>query len=150
FDSLTHTHSIKEYVMNHDHIPAKQRGLTLWGLLMGGALLAFAALTLMKLFPLYNQSFKVRAAMQAVAGMPEIGQKGVQEIRGLIERNFEVSDVDTITGRDLQKYLKVVANPDGKGRIMTMIYEDRGPLYGDLDVVLKFNESIAIPGMGIE
>ncbi len=136
--------------MNHDHIPAKQRGLTLWGLLMGGALLAFASLTLMKLFPLYNQSFKVRAAMQAVAGMPEIGQKGVQEIRGLIERNFEVSDVDTITDRDLQKYLKVVANPDGKGRIMTMIYEDRGPLYGDLDVVLKFNESIAIPGMGIE
>lgn len=43
--------------MKHDHIPAKQRGLTLWGLLMGGALLAFAALTLMKLFPLYNESF---------------------------------------------------------------------------------------------
>lgn len=136
--------------MKHGHIPAKQRGLTLWGLLIGGALLAFAALTLMKLFPLYNQSFKVRAAMQAVAGMPEIGQKGVQEIRGLIERNFEVSDVDKITGRDLQQDLKVVANPDGKGRIMSMTYEDRGPLYGDLDVVLKFNESIAIPGMGIE
>jgi len=136
--------------MKHDRIPAKQRGLTLWGLLMGGALLAFAALTLMKLFPLYNQSFKVRAAMQAVAGMPEIGQKGVQEIRGLVMRNFDVSDVDTITDGDLQKYLKVVANPDGKGRIMTMTYEDRGPLYGDLDVVLKFNESTAIPGMGIE
>ncbi|MGH8467814.1 MAG: DUF4845 domain-containing protein [Gammaproteobacteria bacterium] len=136
--------------MKHDNIPAKQRGLTLWGLLIGGALLGFAALTLMKLFPLYNQSFKVRAAMQAVAGMPEIGQKGVREIRGLIMRNFDVSDVDTITDNDLQKYLKVVGNPDGKGRLMTMIYEDRGPLFGDLDVVLKFNESIAIPGMGIE
>ena len=136
--------------MKHDHIPAKQRGLTLWGLLMGGALLAFAALTLMKLFPLYNQSFKVRAAMQAVAAMPEIGQKGVQEIRGLIMRNFDVSDVDTITANDLQKYLKVVAKPDGKGRTMTMTYEDRGPLFGDLDVVLKFNESIPIAGMGIE
>ena len=65
--------------MKHDNLPAKQRGLTLWGLLMGGALLGFAALTLMKLFPLYNESFKVHAAMQAVAGMQEIGQKGVQE-----------------------------------------------------------------------
>ncbi len=136
--------------MKHDNIPAKQRGLTLWGLLMGGALLAFAALTLMKLFPLYNQSFKVRAAMEAVAGMPDIGQKGVQEIRGLIMRNFDVSDVDKITDSALQKDLKVAGNPDGKGRTMTMTYERRGPLFGDLDIVLKFNESIAIPGTGIE
>ena len=33
---------------------------------------------------------------------------------------------------------------------MTMTYEGRGPLFGDLDVVLKFNESLPIPGMGIE
>ncbi len=129
---------------------AAVRGMTLTGLLIGSIVVGGTALLGMKLYPLYYESFKVRAAMEKVASMPDVGSKGVHEIRTLIMRNFDVSDVDRFTDADLKNILKVTRNSDGKGRVMTMSYEDRAPLFGNLDLVLKFDEAIPIAGAGVE
>ena len=127
-------------------VPSYQRGFTFIGFFVVCALVGFAALVVMKLFPLYNESFKVRAALEAIASQPEIAQKTAQEIRTLVMRNFEVSDVDRFTDATLKNALSVKRDPSGKQRLVRMAYEARAPLFGNLDVVLKIDESITIAG----
>ncbi|MGQ0594090.1 MAG: DUF4845 domain-containing protein [Gammaproteobacteria bacterium] len=131
-------------------IPCYQRGFTLLGFLAVCILVGFAALVVMKLFPLYNESFKVRAALEAIASQPEIAQKTAYEIRTLVMRNFDVSDVDRFTDATLRNALSVKRDPSGKQRLVRMAYEARGPLFGGLDVVLKIDESITIAGAATE
>jgi hypothetical protein len=104
----------------------------------------------MRIFPLYNESFKVRAALEAVASQPDIAQKTAHEIRTLVMRNFEVSDVDRFTDVTLKNALSVKRDPSGKQRVLRMAYEASGPLFGNLDVVLKIDESITIAGAATE
>lgn len=127
---------------------ARQRGITLTGLITVSALLFFVIVTGMKLFPLYNELFKVKAAMKAVAGQPNIAQKGTFEIYDLLMRNFEVSDVETFTDANIKNYAKVQRIKNSPNRLLTFQYEKRGSLFGNLDVVLKIDESIEIPGSG--
>jgi len=131
-------------------VPSYQRGFTFIGFFVVCALVGFAALVVMKLFPLYNESFKVRAALEAIASQPEIAQKTAQEIRTLVMRNFEVSDVDRFTDATLKNALSVKRDPSGKQRLVHMAYEARAPLFGNLDVVLKIDESITIAGAATE
>jgi len=131
-------------------VPSYQRGFTFIGFFVVCALVGFAALVVMKLFPLYNESFKVRAALEAIASQPEIAQKTAQEIRTLVMRNFEVSDVDRFTDATLKNALSVKRDPSGKQRLVRMAYEARAPLFGNLDVVLKIDESITIAGAATE
>ncbi|MGH8577009.1 MAG: DUF4845 domain-containing protein [Gammaproteobacteria bacterium] len=131
-------------------VPSSQRGLTLIGFFVVCVLVGFAALVVMKLFPLYNESFKVRAALESISSQPEIAQKTAQEIRSLVMRNFEVSDVDRFTDATIKNALSVKRDPSGRQRLVRMAYEARGPLFGGLDVVLKIDESITIAGAATE
>lgn len=127
----------------------RQGGLTLISLLFFAVLIGFTALVVMKLFPLYNERFKVVAAMKAVAGMPNIRDQSTQDIKKFILRNFEVSDVDRFSEQNIGKVLKVTRKPSGGGRVLNMTYEIRGPLFADLDIVMNFNQSIDIAGAGL-
>jgi hypothetical protein len=131
-------------------VPSYQRGFTLIGFLVVCVLVGFAALVVMRLFPLYNESFKVRAALEAIASQPDIAQKTAHEIRTLVMRNFEVSDVDRFTYAMLKNVLSVKRDPSGRQRVVRMAYEAPGPLFGNLDVVLKIDESITIAGAATE
>jgi len=127
-----------------------QAGVSLRGLLFWAVLLGAAALTLMKLFPLYNEKWKVVAAMNSVAAQPGISEMGAYEIRKFILRNFEISDLDHFDERNLAKALTVERDPQTKGRLMHFAYEIRRPFFGELDLVLRLDEKLAIPGKVVE
>jgi len=131
-------------------VPSYQRGFTLIGFFVACVLVGFTALVVMKLFPLYNESFKVRAALEAISRQPEIAQKTAQEIRTLVMRNFEVSGVDRFSEATLKNVLSVKRDPSGRQRLVRMAYEAPGPLFGNLDAVLKIDESITIAGAATE
>lgn len=124
----------------------KQRGMTLISLLIVVSLLAVVALIVMKLFPLYNESFKVTSSLESVAGQSGVGSKSSAELQKLLLRSFEIQDVDQFNEYNLKKYLKVSKKKGTKDRDMTMKYEIRGPLFGDLDAVLKYDKTVAIGG----
>ena len=75
-------------------------------------------------------------------------QEQPREIQTSLLRRFEIDDVDRFTEHNIKDHLVIKPNEDGKGRTLTMAYEARGPLLGNLDVVLKFDKSILIPGTG--
>jgi hypothetical protein len=68
------------------------------------------------------------------------------DIRRAMMKHFEINDTNRFTDANLKDYLTVARSEDGKKRTMKMTYEARGPLVYDLDVILKFDKTIEIPG----
>ena len=123
----------------------RERGITFLGFLFAAALVAFFALLGMKLFPLYMESLSVWQGMKEVAARPDIQKLNTREIYKYVLRNYEVQDVDFFTRENIHKYLKVERAKGKKGRVLHMTYESRRPLFGNLDIVLKFDKSIDLP-----
>ncbi|MGH8592663.1 MAG: DUF4845 domain-containing protein [Gammaproteobacteria bacterium] len=126
----------------------KQQGLTLISFFLICALVGFSALVVLKLFPLYNEAFRVSASLKTVATMPDIAMKNADDIKNLLMRNFEVQEVRRFDERNIKKYFKVEKEKGKKERTLHMQYESRGPLFGDLDLVLKFDKAVAIRESG--
>jgi len=120
----------------------QQRGITLTGLIMAAALLFFVALTGMKLFPLYNELFKVKSAIKSAANQPGVSSKSEAEIRKLLLRSFEVQDVDTFTDTTIKKLAHVEKDKKSGNRYILIKYEKRGVLFGNLDAVLTIDERL--------
>lgn len=125
---------------------SRQRGISFFGLIIMLAILAFFVLFGMRLYPLYYESFQVSSGMKAVASLPDISRMNAREVQRDLERNFEVNDLNRFTDNNLGQFFKVTRIKNSTERLMTMTYEDRRPLFGNLDVVLKYNKSIKIPG----
>lgn len=126
----------------------KQKGLSFLGFLSVAALVGVVALLIMKLFPLYNESFKVYSGMKAVTGMSGVATMGTREIRKFLLRNYEVADVDRFNDHNIKDYVKITRTADKKGRIMTMKYQSQAPLIGNLSVIMDFDKSIPVAGTG--
>ncbi len=125
----------------------RQQGMTFLGWLIVLALLAFFTTLILRLFPLYNEAFKVSQSLKAVASQPDIARKDTAAIRKFVMRNFEVQDVDRFDRNSIKNVLKVHKIKGSKNRLITMKYEIRGPLLANLDVVLNYEDNIEIPGL---
>jgi len=122
----------------------RQRGITLSGLIYVCIIVAGILVTFMKLFPLYNEKTKVDLALEKVASQSEAERLSKAQIVKLIGRQFEVSDVDRWRMADFAKILQVKKDKKGKGKTMSLAYEIRGPFFGELDVVLKYNKVLKL------
>jgi len=127
-----------------------QKGVSLIGLLFWAVVLGAATLVVMKLFPLYNEKWKVTAAMHSVAAQPGIGEMSVYDVRKYVLRNFEISDLREFDERNIVKALTVERDEATKARVMRFAYEIRRPFFGELDIVLKLDERLPIPGKGLD
>jgi hypothetical protein len=119
----------------------KQRGITLSGMIMGCIILGVVALIGMKLWPVYNEKFKVDVAMDKLASSPEGVRLGRVAMARILEKQFDVNGLDTIDPRKLPKMLKV-DRIKGGGKQVTLAYEIRGQLFGDLDAALNYSKTI--------
>lgn len=123
-----------------------QQGLSLTGLLFVCAVIGLLALLIMRLFPLYNESWKVYGAMKSVAAQPGIGSKTPRDIYLLLANNFAVTDVDRFNEKNLNQYVKITKIKNSSDRNLRFQYEGRGPFVHDLDLVLNFDKSVILPG----
>ena len=123
-----------------------QRGLSLSGLLITCVVLGALALFIMRLWPLYNEYWKIWGAMESVAAKPNIGRLPAAEVHKLLLNNFEITDVRQFTRHNLREYATITKIKNSRDRTLHFKYESRGPFFHDLDLVLKFDKSILLPG----
>lgn len=121
-----------------------QLGITLSGLIYSCIIIGFIAVTAMKLFPLYNEKMKVDFALEKVAGTSGVSEQSKMDIVKNVMRQFEVSDVDRWGTQEFAKLLQVKKDPKSKDKVMSLDYEIRGPLFGELDVVLKYSNALML------
>jgi hypothetical protein len=122
----------------------RQRGVTLSGLIFACVFIGVVAVLAMRLFPLYNEKLKVDSAMENVAAQPNAATMTKTDVVRAMLRNFEVSDVDRFDTPTLSKVLTVETERDSRDKVVNVQYEIRGPLFGQLDIVLKYDKTVTL------
>lgn len=135
--------------VSHDRIfatpsPARQRGMTLWGLIY---LLFTAGLLLLvgiKSVPVYLNAYDIRETIEWAAQQPDLVSAPAAQIQTTIQRRFDAGYVDNVKGRDVA--VKRVPN----GREISIAYEVRRPLLFNVSMVYAFEESARLTGPDAE
>lgn len=116
----------------------QQQGMTFIGWLIVLGLIAFFAILVLRLVPNYLEYFKVESTLESLENEPGITEKSPAEIRSLISRRFDVNDVEHVTAKDVK-----VTRDSGR-TIISIKYEVRVPIMGNVDAVTKFDKSVEI------
>ncbi|WJW76140.1 DUF4845 domain-containing protein [Thiohalobacter sp. IOR34] len=116
----------------------RQQGMTLIGWLFVLGLIGFFAILSLRLMPNYLEFFKVSSSLESLSSEPGITQKPKTEIRKLLNRRFEVNDVEHVSADDIR-----ISKEDGRLKVRVE-YEVRVPVMGNVDAVTRFEKEVEI------
>ena len=119
--------------MNHN---SSQEGMTLIGWIFTLVLVGAVALLVLKVVPVYLESFKVEQALHSVAGEPGIGQATKREIYKRFVKRMDVEDVERFDQRNVHKYLEV--QKKGNTVILTIEYQTITPIIHNISLLVDF------------
>lgn len=110
-----------------------QRGLSLIGLVVVGALLVFAALLAMKVVP---SALEYNAIRGAVTKIVTQGGNSARDYQLAFDRYAAIDDIRSIRGTDLI----IERSPDGRA-VVSFQYEKRIPLWGPVSLIIDYRGS---------
>jgi hypothetical protein len=110
----------------------RQRGLGWFGWLFVFGVIAFVAIIVVKVGPLYMNHMTVVRVVKAVADDPEMGSAEPQKIRSSLEHRWDVDYISQIDDKDIK-----IKRTD-KGRVLAYDYEARVNLFYNVFVVIHF------------
>lgn len=105
----------------------QQQGLTFFGLIIVGILLAYTGVILAQVAPTYIEYIAVQKAVdKAAAGST------VAEVRNLFDKAAQIDDIRTIAGKDL------VVGKEGDRVVVSYAYVREIHLAGPANLVMKY------------
>ncbi|MGQ0619698.1 MAG: DUF4845 domain-containing protein [Panacagrimonas sp.] len=113
-------------------IPARQRGIGWVGLLFVLGALAFVAIVVIKVGPLYLNQMTVERIVKRVAEDPEMATADPLTIRDALQRGWDADYVDQLKPRDIK------IKRTERGRTLIYDYEARVHLFYNIFVVVEF------------
>jgi hypothetical protein len=117
----------------------RQQGMTLLGFVIVLAVVGLFAYIGFKLFPMYQEYYAVKTALKSLAEEPDIGNTDPARIQQMLLRRLDISYAESVK----KEHVKIERG-DG-GWVVTVQYEVRKPMIGNLDVVGKFNATQKMP-----
>lgn len=108
----------------------RQRGLSLLGLLIVGAIIALGALLFMKVLP---SVIEYRAVRSAVTKIGTAGTSNAREVQAAFDRYAAIDDITSISGKDL-----IIQRDGDGGVVVSFAYEKRIPLFGPASLVIDY------------
>lgn len=116
-----------------------QRGITVIGwmvLLIPVGIVGYAGI---RLAPIYLNYFRVvKVLEQTVSEAKGEGTLNPAEIRGSIEKRFNVEYVDTPDAKDID------IHRDGDHWVAIAKYEELAPLFGNISLLLQFDKQVEL------
>ncbi|WP_019303542.1 DUF4845 domain-containing protein [Xanthomonas oryzae] len=122
----------------------KQSGMTLMSFVVVLAVVGFGLYIGMKLFPMYQEYYSVRAAMKGLANEPGSANMDPSKLQDLFFRRLYINYSENVKKEDV-KFEQI----EGGWR-MKVNYEVRRELVGNLDVVGKFDTAQDLKKRGVE
>lgn len=110
-----------------------QKGMGVFGLLVTLAVIAFVALLVLKLGPVYIEYFTVKKAITAVA---RTGVSKPADIKAAFDRQADIDRIDVITARDIQV----------EGNTLSFAYDKKVPLFANISIYIEFEGSASAGG----
>ena len=121
-----------------------QSGMTLLSFVMVLAVVGFAAYIAMRLFPMYQEFYAVKSSLKGLANEQGVADMDPARIQELFFRRLNINYSNNVKPSQVK-----IERMDG-GWNMTVSYEVRRPLVGNLDVVGNFNAEQAMTRRGAE
>lgn len=114
-----------------------QAGMTFMGMLLVFIVIAFFAVVLIKVVPLYLGNFKVKSVLSSLKEERDMASMAPGEIITRIMSRLDINDVHNVQKENIQ--IERVDNTT----VITINYEARVNLFFNLDAVAKFNDNRA-------
>ncbi|MCD9087577.1 DUF4845 domain-containing protein [Stenotrophomonas sp. SY1] len=122
----------------------KQNGMTLTSFVVVLAVVGFALYVGMKLFPMYQEYYAVKASMKALANESSSADMDPNKAQELFFKRMDMNYSESVK-RDNIKFDRI----DGGWR-MNVSYEVRRPLIGNIDLVGRFDNSQDLTSRSVE
>lgn len=119
----------------------KQKGLTGVSIIVLLVFFAFFAVALLKVMPIYFDSFKVGDVVSALKDERGLGERPNSQIVKMILKRLDVNMVSDVTKEHI--FIEKVKNEV----LIDVEYEVRKPMFGNLDVILSFKKSVEVPAI---
>jgi hypothetical protein len=119
----------------------KQKGMTGISIMVLLVLIAFVAVTLLKIMPIYFDSFKVGDVISSLEQERGLGEKSPNELKTLIIKRLDVNMVSDVTKEHI--FIEKIKNEV----LIDVEYEVRKPMFGNLDVIISFKKSAEVPAI---
>ncbi|HEY9050568.1 MAG TPA: DUF4845 domain-containing protein [Gammaproteobacteria bacterium] len=117
----------------------KQRGLTAISWMIIIALVAIQGVMALRIIPVYMDFNAVKSVMKSVAEDSESRGKTPGFLRGAIFRRLQINNIYSLDDQSLS------FQQLSDGMQVTVNYEARGPIYGNLEFIATFEHEIIIP-----
>ncbi|MCX7945488.1 MAG: DUF4845 domain-containing protein [Hydrogenophilus sp.] len=109
----------------------ESRGVSLLGVVVGGAAAALAMVLGIRVVPLYVEFFAVQRAVLAVA---QEEHDSPQAVRAAFDRRAGVEAIASVGGKDLE----VRRDPQRGGWLVTVRYARTVPLFANVSLLFEF------------
>ena len=123
--------------MNSNAARKHQNGMTYLGMLIMLIVIAFFAVVLIKVAPLYIESFKVKSSLDSLAQEAKDDQSVLSpaEVEKHLLNRLNINDVEHVTKDDIK------ITRDGRKMVVEVDYEARVTLFDNLDLVARFPDN---------
>jgi len=115
----------------------RQKGVSLVGFIIIMAMVAVLSLLVMKLFPAYNDNFKISQAMTGLQKTPGLKNATRKQIINALNKRLYINYGDKVV--DINKTLKIKKH--GGKRVVHVDYEVVIPLVYNISALLTFDNS---------
>ena len=120
----------------------KQRGLTAISWIVVIAFVGVQGLMALRIAPLYMNFNSAKTVMESLKTDPEVRGVSTKKIRTFLRKRLDVNGLYELRdSKDAFKFSK-----SKKGLLLTLHYEERGPIIANLEFVATFNYEIELPG----
>jgi hypothetical protein len=116
----------------------RQKGMSSWGWLLIASIAGFFIMTLITIYPMYYEHYKISATLNAIQEDPSVDVKSRSAIWEKIKKRLFIDNVDIIKRENIK-----MSRKDGKTTI-TLSYEARAPYIANLSLVGTFNQTVVI------
>lgn len=122
----------------------KQTGMTVIGWVLTLVVLGFAVLFVLRLVPLYMESFKVDQALSSIIRDPSTADSSRPEIVKKFVARMSIDDVDRFDSEEKVKDSLTVEKGNGR-TVIRMQYQTVAPLMGNLSILADWDKEVSRP-----
>ncbi len=117
----------------------RQNGMTSMGMVLTVISIGFILLMAMRIIPMYLDHYSIAGSISSMATDPELVGMSAPDIRRRLQRRFEVNSIRSVSSRDAK-----IKRVNG-GNEIRLNYEARATLFGNLDVIARFDTTALVP-----
>jgi hypothetical protein len=129
----------------------RQSGMTAIGYILVLGVLACAVAFVLRIFPLYNEYFSVKAAMESTRNQPAASLKTTRDVRKVFLKNVQLNNVSWFNDKTAKDHVFVI-KPKKKGepRLLNVKYDAKNILFQNVYLMMIVDESVALDAGGAE